>query len=418
LRPLFDDLQTAAWCVEAQAAPNGKVEVAVAIKLDTARAQIWQAGLKPFFPTAAFKSQNGWLIFDSDPSLLKLGDNLAGEISTPMAGWFYFDVNWPRLAQWMPELKDLGLPETQFTVTAPDENFHLNGKLYFPENLALNLESWQIPTNLFHPPFTSFTAMRGFSTWFQGQKWAQPFQITPVPNQLFVWSLPSTPFQTFAAAPVPDAMSALSQVYVRLQSVLASANATGTFLKTISEVKTNNEIEYFGYPFVFPSTWAMHLDSGQFLFQELYPNLPRGVPLPPELYSRLDDKDRVYYHWEKTAARMPQVLQLSQLGLMFSDHRQLGGTSAANNWLQKIGPGLGTTETLITRNGPAELTFERHAPGLLTAVEFYALANWLEATNFPGCNLKLPPRPPGGIPNHSPTHASAPQIITLPAPGH
>jgi hypothetical protein len=36
------------------------------------------------------------------------------------------------------------------------------------------------------------------------------------------------------------------------------------------------------------------------------------------------------------------------------------------------------------------LSFTRKAPGGLTAVELTALANWLEAPNFPGCDLSLP----------------------------
>src|SRR5580698_7772093 len=54
LRPLFDDLQTAEWFFEARAAAGGKPEVAIAIKLDPARAQLWQANLKPFFQGATF----------------------------------------------------------------------------------------------------------------------------------------------------------------------------------------------------------------------------------------------------------------------------------------------------------------------------------------------------------------------------
>ncbi len=48
LRPLFDDLQTAEWQLEARAAANGKPTVTIAIKLEPAHAQLWQANLKPF----------------------------------------------------------------------------------------------------------------------------------------------------------------------------------------------------------------------------------------------------------------------------------------------------------------------------------------------------------------------------------
>jgi len=37
------------------------------------------------------------------------------------------------------------------------------------------------------------------------------------------------------------------------------------------------------------------------------------------------------------------------------------------------------------------LAFSRKAPGGLTALELFAFASWLEATNFPGCDLRAPP---------------------------
>jgi hypothetical protein len=392
LRPLLEDLQKSEFFLEARAAANGKPEVAVAIKLDPSRAQLWQANLKPFFATATFKSAGGWLIFDSNPALLGLGDKLAQRVSTPPTDWFDLDVNWPRLAQWQPALKELGLPETQFTVTAPDNNFRVNGKFSFPANLALNLEPWRLPTNAIHVPFDSFTAVRGFASWFQSEPWAQAYQMTPAPNQLIVWSLPSMPFQTFAAVPVPSAAGALVQAYERLTPVFSAANAASELALRITPGMTNNEIDFKGLPVA-----ALHLrpltePSGQFLYGELFPNTPRSQPLPPELYGRLAAKDLVFYHYEITGERIPQLLQLTQLGLLITRHRQLPAGTAAFKWLENTNllKTLGPTGTEITQSGPAELMFTRKTPGIFTALELYALANWLEATNFPGCDLKLP----------------------------
>jgi hypothetical protein len=394
LRPLFDDLQKSEWFAEARAAANGKVEVAVAIKLDPARASLWQANLKPFFAAASFKSAGGWLIFDSDPALLKLGDRLAQKISAPPAGWFEADVNWPRLGQWFPALKELALPETQFTVTAPDTDFRINGKFFFPENLALHLEPWRVPTNTLHQPFNSFTAVRGFASWFQSQPWAQPYQISPPPNQLFTWSLPSFPFQTYAAIPVPDAARALTQAYARLAPVFAAENARDYFMSPITPELNTNQIGFIGMPFIAPYLKALNEPAGQFLFLETFPNTPHSKPLPPQLFQRLATPGLVFYHWEITAERMPQLLHLTQFGLMVTSHKQLDANTAAFKWLQRIGAALGNTDTEITQSGPAELTFTRKAPGLFTGFELFTLANWLEATNFPGCDLKLPPPSP------------------------
>ncbi len=133
-----------------------------------------------------------------------------------------------------------------------------------------------------------------------------------------------------------------------------------------------------------------------------FPNGPKTKPLPPELFLRLAQSNLVYYHWEITAERLKLLPQLSQLALMVTRHRQLDAQSAAGKWLARIGPTLGNTVTEVTQIAPDELSFTRQAPGGLTAVELTALANWLEAPDFPGFDLRLPPpkfkRPPPKTP--------------------
>ena len=409
LRPLFDDLQKSEWFLESRRTASGRPQVAIAIGLATARAQLWQANLKSFFPAASFKSTGGWLIFDSGPEAPRLGERLTQEISQPDGAWLAVDVNWPQLAAWYPQLKSLGLPETKLQVTAADANLHIDGKFFFPENLAVNLESWRVPTNTLHQPFVSFTAVRGFSGWLKTQPWAQPYLLTPEPNQLFIWALPQIPYQTFAAIPCADAAAALAQADARLQPVFDSKRTAGEFFTPFTLERTNNEISLRGTPFIAPYLRAVHEPAGQFLFAGVFPNTPRSKPLPPELFQRLATKDLVYYHWEITAERMPEVLNLSQLGLVLTSHRQLEGNSAALKWIQKITPALGNTVTEITRTGPAEMTFTRKAPGGFTALELFTLGSWLEAPNFPGFDIKLPPRPKRPVrPHPAPPGAPAP----------
>jgi hypothetical protein len=236
--------------------------------------------------------------------------------------------------------------------------------------------------------------MRGFAAWFKSQPWAQPYQITPTPNQLILWSLPTFPYQAFAALPVPDSANALAQAYERLTPVFKDANARDYFITPFTPELANDEIAWAGVPFIAPHLKALSEPAGQFLFLELFPNSPRGKPLPPELFTRLATKDLVYYHWEITAERIVQLLNLSQLGLMLTRHKQLESTSAPFKWLQRAGALFGNTDTEIMQTGPAEFTFARKTPSVFTASELFTLANWLEATNFPGCDLKLPPPSP------------------------
>ena len=413
LRPLFDDLQKSEWFLEARAAADGTPQTAIAIQLDAGRAQLWQTNLKPFFPTGTFQPAGGWLIFCTSPAAKSLGEALAQKISKPGGGWLDADINWPRLAQWYPKLKELGLPETRLSVTPVGDNLQVSGKFFFPENLAITLDPWRVPTNTVHQPFVSFTAVRGLAAWLPTQPWALAYKILPTPNQLFVWALPLSPFQTFAAAPVPDAADALTQAYERLQPVLDLQNAAGTFFRPLTMNRTNDEIHFVGTPFIAPFLRAVREPAGQFLMAGVFPNTARSKPLPPQLFARLAQPNLVYYHWEITAARFgerfDELPQLTQLGLMLTQHRQLGSDSAALKWIRKSAPYFGNTVTEVFQTGPAEMTFTRTASGGLTAFEMLALGSWLEAPNFPGCNLKIqrPIRRP---------HAH-PQIIT-PPPAH
>src|SRR6202034_3597914 len=115
------------------------------------------------------------------------------------------------------------------------------------------------------------------------------------------------------------------------------------FIRSFQLHATNNTINLAGIPFASPYIQAVQGSAGQFLLAGGFPNPPRGRPLPNELYQKLAEKNLVYYHWEITAERFPALLQLSQLSLMLTEHRQLQGDSAAFKWLRKINPALGNT---------------------------------------------------------------------------
>ena len=395
LRPLLDDLQTSEWFLDSRLGTDGQVQLAVAIRLDAARTSLWQETLKAALPAFGFKVSSGWLFASYGNGAAALVDGLARKLAVADPAWFSADVNWPRLALWNPELKALGIPETQLTVTAPDDNFRINGRLLFPENVAVHYGNWQVPTNSIHQPFVSLTALRGVSGWVASQPWLQAYLPTPIPDQFYIWALPGVPFQTFYAAPVGNATTALQGMEPKLKALLSAPNSS--FISPFTVSLEGNELKVEGAPFFAPYMQSVQGPAGQFLLAGDFPNTPRSNPLPPELFTRLAEKDLLYYHWEITAerlgAKLDQLPQLTQLGLMLTSHQQLNGDSAAYHWIKRLGPTLGNTVTEVKVAGPAEFSFTRKAPGLFTATELLVLGSWLEAGNFPGCNLKLPPRP-------------------------
>jgi len=417
LRPLLDDLLGAEWFLQIRDATNGSPEFALAIRLNAGRAQLWQTNLEnvlePWTVMSVEKIQNGWelkkhlppnlirfvrvgdwVIFGLGQDKLLLNDELVRRVLAEKRpapaeknNWLTADLNWPRLARWFPSLSAVDLPETRWQAVGRDGNLHLDGRLIFPQPLAMTLEAWRMPTNTIHQPFISFTAARGIAPWLEKQNWAQPYEVSPGPNQVFIWALAQMPLQTFAAVPVPDARKALTQFEQKLS---ANTNWQSHLMMPLTMEVTSNRISWLGLPFIVPSLEALHEPFGDFLVAGFFPNGPKTRPLPPEPFMRLAQSNLVYYHWEITAERLKLLPQLSQLALMVTRHRQLDAQSVAGKWLNRVGPTLGNTVTEVTQTAPNELTFMRQAPGGLTAVELVALANWLEAPNFPGCDLRLP----------------------------
>ncbi|HTB85885.1 MAG TPA: hypothetical protein VK742_19735 [Candidatus Sulfotelmatobacter sp.] len=384
LRPLFDDLQSSEWFFEAHTSA-GKPSGYFAIKLDPARLQLWKANLK----SAPFEidDSRGWLFCLFGDTVGKLGDL---QIPPPLAGWLECDVNWPELGRWYPGVKALDLPETKFSVSAAAGQFHIIGRFYFLQNLAGRFDPWQIPVNEIHQPLTSFTAVRGFAPWLAGQDWARAWQLSPPANQLFIWSMSGMPFQTFAAVPLNDSMAALNRLYQNLQPALAAENARKRFVDPFKLSLESNRLIVAGAPIVTPEITAQHDPAGDLLFASTFPNAMHGRPLPPELSQALARPNLLYYHWEMTAPRFPALLQYSQLALMLTAHAQMNVQSVASKWAQISYPAPGITTTEITQTAPDQLTFTRNAPAGFTALEFFALASWVDAPEFPHCTLELP----------------------------
>ena len=419
LRPLLDDLQSAEWFFEARTAADGLPDMALAIKLAAARAQLWQTELKAFFPAATFKQSGGWLVFNSNVAAQKLGDGLVQKFSIPQTNWASADVNWPRLARWLPAVKALQLPETALQVSADATNLLVAGKCFFVENLSLKADAWRFPTNTIHQPFTSFTAVRGMAGWLKTQAWAQPFVVTPVQNQAFFWAMNGMPFQTYSAVPVVNATQALGELSPKLQTLVAERNAHDGFMSPLTLLVTNNELTLIGGPMIAPYVRSVKEASGEFLLFGGFPNPPRGKLAPPELFARLAEPGLLYYHWEITSERFSNQHQFDQLALLLTRHKQLDGEGIPYKWVATFAPHLGSTATEILQTAPDQLTFKRRAPGGFTAIELLALANWFDAPNFPGGNLRLPPtseRMKQLRARQQQQTPAAPRILSFPAP--
>ena len=399
-QPLLTDLCQSEWQLELQQPQAGAVAFSLAVRLDNARAQAWQTALNPLL--AGWKQSSpahhgyllakaGWLFFALDNAPAP-----AAAVAIPSLNhaWLTAEVDWTRLAVWFPAVAKFDVPQTRLQVAASHGNFDVTGRLFLAQPLPA-LEPWQFPSNLVHSPFVSLTAARGISDWLRQQPWAVSIGINPLPNQIFTWVEPQIPFLTYAALPAPHALATLPKVNrVVTDQLLSLAQSPNLIFRGLYLDSTNDQLTLIGLPFMAPYLQAKRDASGDFLVGGFIPVSPRGKPAPPELFARLSQPNLIFYHWEITAERLKTFPELYQLTLLATGHRQLEAGTASDNWLKHLGPTLGPTVTTATEISPTELSFTRRAPAGLTAVELIALGSWLEAPNFPGCDLRMPPPRP------------------------
>ena len=290
--PLLDDLLTAEWFLQIRDAANGSPEYALAIRLDASRAKLWQDNLQNLLEAwtglPGQKTANGWtlkkhlppdlirfvragdwVVFGMGQDALPVNDELVRQVTSEKRpgpveknAWLAVDVNWPRLARWFPAINPFELPETQLQLVGRDRVLRLDGKLVFPQPLALTLDKWRIPMDTIHDPVISFTAMRGIAPWLQKQSWAQPYEIHRCPIRRLSGRWPRCRFRRLWALPVPDAKQALKEIEQKL-----SVNTDGDshLPRRLTMVITNNQISWNGLPFVEPGLQAVHESAGDFL---------------------------------------------------------------------------------------------------------------------------------------------------------
>lgn len=414
LRPLLGDFLKSEWFFEIDDAPVSP-EYVLAIRLDAIRAGIWQTNLRGLLESWTkistqdipggwelkkdrppnlfrFVYTNDWVLIGCGQDTLPVSDGWSHKGSIPPGGsnWLDAYLDWPHLAQHFPALAKFDFPAVVLQAVGKNGNLEISGKLNLSQPLP-RLEAWQVPTNII-PPLTSFTAARSFAPWLQNQHWARLLELSPEPNQVFIWAQGLMPMQTYIAFAVPNATNALAQLGHNLK---ADTNWENHLISPFRMEVANNRIFWNRVPFIGPQVEAFHQPRGDFLYAEIFPNLPRGEGLPAGLYQTFNRDGLVYYHWELTRARLKSLSAPTQLALMLTQHQQLNSQSVAARWLNQLDSSPEPSVTEAFQTGPSEIAFERTSHTGLNAFELVALANWLEAPNFPGCDLQLPPTPFG-----------------------
>jgi hypothetical protein len=417
LRPMLDDLVQEESYLEIRHGTNQMVGEAVfAIRLGAERSVFWETNLAAVVEsltglraTAPQAQHRGWSLKKHDaPNLIeftRVGDwgiiGLAHDKNDLLAdmmarlnrdgrpwrdtnAWLDLSVDFDRLRRALPTHRPalLEFPKVTLNVTGDGENVVSRGELKFARPLALELESWIIPTNLIHEPLLSLTAVRGIRSWLASRDFWKDFTIETPPNQFYYWTLQGSPAQAYFAFPVSNASNAVAGLSGYLTEKLHPRISTNNWGK-IEPAKDFAGIVWTGIPFVAPFLRADKLAEGEFISGGLFPMAPTNPP-PPELIEHLvNSTNLVLYDWEITGPRTEGWLYVGQLFRLISGKAQLPPASSGMLWLKALIPKLGNCVTEIRKTGPSEIAFVRRSGIGLSSTELHALADWLESPQYP-----------------------------------
>jgi hypothetical protein len=429
LRPLLDDVLQQECCLEIRQATNEPAQLVFAIRLDDARAALWQTNLAAVMesltgirPNPATGPRTGWsLQKHQEPGLIELirlktwtllgaaqnHNALLDELSTrieqqgspfaPLATnlWLEAEVDPARVARALSFDRPLspGFPKISLTQSCEGTNVHTQLRLSFSHPLPFDPEPWLIPTNLIHSPVTSFTAVRGFKSVLSSLEIWTNLQIGPPPNQYFAWSKPDLIMTTFFAAPWTDASNHIRELTDYVLQKSGSSWPTNKYFG-FGRASKFNGLEWKGLPYLWPYLRSDAMGDHEFAFGGLFPtDESTGWPPPAVPHDVLTQTNLVAYGWESTGSRIGSWLYIGQFFRHVTLHAQLPPESASLKWLQAVPSRFGMASTRVYLEAPDQLLIDRKSTVGFTAVELQLIADWLESPEFPhGLNSILGPQ--------------------------
>jgi hypothetical protein len=437
LRPLLADLLQQESFLEVREATNLPGDLTFAIRLSEPQARLWETnlaavaeGLTHGKVAAAPGRTNAWQlqfsVHDAQsntniPRALELAR--AGEwtviglghqtgmlnadlLETVRQGglsrdvlledvWLHADIDLRRVASaLLLELSlPAGLPRMTVDLRGDGQNVRTHGQFNFPQQLSVDLASWNIPTNLMHEPLCSFTAIRGVEPWLSSCKRWTDLNLGAPPDQVFFWAQSGLPFFTFCAAALPNASNAVCQISDRLVEKV-NAGMTTNGMGRFARATNFNGVVWQSLPVTDPFLRSASTSGGDVALFGFTPDVMTNGLVPPALLAQVfSSTNMVAYDWEITGPRVAQWLFMGQLLRLATHHAQMPPKSAGIAWLLALPDRLGNSITALTKTGPAQLSLSRRSSIGFTAVELHLLVDWLESPQFPrGLHtLLLPP---------------------------
>lgn len=410
IRPLLDDALTAETYLEWR---NSGAFVWTA-RLPEDRARLWQTnlwkalaevtggqpGVLPDGSGWRYGAAGGfrlartgaWLIVSSGPEatvndLTQRIQKTGGPVASLGTNWLDAEIDWPRLEEKFPALRDLPLRAAHLylTLSSKSDSIRTVLRAVYPQNLEWKSEAWHIPAKLIRDPLVSFTAVQNFGVLLREPESLTKLEVDPLRSQSFFWSQSLAPFQTFAAVRVKDGPRALQ---------VLSAQLPASFNPYLSSKKAGllkgesapPRIAWTGLPLITPSIVATNEAAGNFLYFSLFPGIPTTNQVPRELTNEITGrKNLIYYDWEMSQLRLNNSRVMYDLLPFFP--RPRGETLArpemsrayvlGQSWFDALTPLLGNTVTEVTLEKPNEIRLIRRSQIGLTGMEIVGLERLL-----------------------------------------
>jgi len=425
LRPLLDDVVSRESCLEIQCASNQPGELVFAIRLDDQRAALWQTNLARVLesltgsqPVPALNNDSWSLKKHHVPNLIELAragkwtllgaaedhNNLLDEFRSqiqqgqpPSAAantndWLAADVDLSQVSAALALGWKLSAdtPRVSLAVAGAGTNVLSQATADFPQPLALDLQPWNIPTNLIDEKLSSFTLIRGFRPWLASSPGWTNLQIGAPPDQICFWALPGMLMQSYFTAPSVEASNEVSRLTDWVLQNQFPTNGLAKFGKSAAF----NGLDWKGLPFMSPFLQSIAVGNQSYIYGGGMPNAvfqPLSIKV---LQITLSQTNLLYHDSEITGPRIEQWLYMGQFARLVSHKAQLPFSSPAALWLKAISPQLGMSLTDISQTGSNQLTFSRESSIGFTGIELNLLADWLESPQFPVGLHTFPASPP------------------------